>query len=741
MRTVEITVTEPNMYNNARLVWYISTGAGYAAGHLDYAIYKNGVVVESYSQPLNADFTRGLRSVPLPDLKIGDKIKFEFNWRDGSNIPIVAACLQYIYPQDLYLRAEEAGSTIQLNKVGNPYDTSLEYSTTGTKWQPYTFGQTITLANEGDRVYFRKADEGVASGFSNNQYQYSFAMTGKIAASGNVMSLIDNTCEATTIPNEYCFAKLFEGCTSLTSAPKLPATTLKGDCYYCMFIDCTNLTTPPVLPATTLAAGCYTCMFKGCTKLATAPVLPATTLKAWCYSSMFENCTSLTTAPELPVTTLAEACYAGMFKGCTSLASAPELPATTMATQCYSGMFSGCTKLVSAPTLASASLAPTCYRGMFEGCTSLTAAPALPATELKAYCYQNMFSGCTNLKSAPTLSAMKMLDYCYSNMFKDCTSLTTAPSLPATTLAFNCYMGMFSGCSKLESAPELPATGMYRECYKEMFKDCTSLTTAPELPATAMINQCYYGMFSGCTNLNHVKVAFTKWTDSSTYIPENWLNGVASTGVFVCPDDLDKTQTGASYIPEGWTPVFEAKANKDPESENYYSTFYSGKNAYEVPSGVTAYTGVAEGNVLQLTAIEGGIIPAEEPVILKASQSQVYLPYTTETATKSKDNKLSGTDVAKTLGENDYALSLGQYGVGFYLWEGKSIGAHKAYLELPASSAKAFTFQFEDGASSIHNAEFIMHNDDDATYNLNGVRVNNGYKGIVIVNGKKVYQR
>ena len=235
MRTVEITVTEPNMYNNARLVWYISTGAGYAAGHLDYAIYKNGVVVESYSQPLNADFTRGLRSVPLPDLKIGDKIKFEFNWRGGSNIPIVAACLQYIYPQDLYLRAEEAGSTIQLNKVGNPYDTSLEYSTTGTKWQPYTFGQTITLANEGDRVYFRNASEDLAKGFSKgfNDY-YQFVMTGSIAASGNVMSLIDKTCETTTFPAESVgtFACLFSGCKSLTSAPKLPATELTANCYY-----------------------------------------------------------------------------------------------------------------------------------------------------------------------------------------------------------------------------------------------------------------------------------------------------------------------------------------------------------------------------------------------------------------------------------------------------------------------------------------------------------------------------
>jgi hypothetical protein len=61
-------------------------------------------------------------------------------------------------------------------------------------------------------------------------------------------------------------------------------------------------------------------MFNGCTSLTTAPsVLPATTLTESCYYSMFESCTGLTTAPELPATTLAKNCYAYMFNGCTRL--------------------------------------------------------------------------------------------------------------------------------------------------------------------------------------------------------------------------------------------------------------------------------------------------------------------------------------------------------------------------------------------------------------------------------------
>ena len=60
-------------------------------------------------------------------------------------------------------------------------------------------------------------------------------------------------------------------------------------------------------------------MFYNCTSLTTAPELPATTLTASCYSNMFRGCTSLTTAPELPATTLEGCCYNYMFYGCSSL--------------------------------------------------------------------------------------------------------------------------------------------------------------------------------------------------------------------------------------------------------------------------------------------------------------------------------------------------------------------------------------------------------------------------------------
>ena len=86
---------------------------------------------------------------------------------------------------------------------------------------------------------------------------------------------------------------MFQGCTNLTTAPDLPATTLAKACYSGMFKECENLTITPALPATTLADYCYNGMFNGCIKLNTLPALSATTLTIHCYQSMFYNCSSI----------------------------------------------------------------------------------------------------------------------------------------------------------------------------------------------------------------------------------------------------------------------------------------------------------------------------------------------------------------------------------------------------------------------------------------------------------------
>lgn len=222
-------------------------------------------------------------------------------------------------------------------------------------------------------------------------------------------------------------------------------------------------------------------LFLNCKALASAPKLPATALKEQCYRQMFEGCTSLTQAPDLPATELQKLCYYSMFSGCTALTQAPNLPATKLQSQCYQLMFLGCTSLAQAPTISATETGWNSCNHMFERCESLVEAPDLPATTLAAYCYQNMFLNCTKLTKAPELKAMKLANGCYESMFKGCTALADAPELPATTIDIACYNSMFKGCTSLKKAPELRAKKFEERCYSWMFEGCTNLKSVTML--------------------------------------------------------------------------------------------------------------------------------------------------------------------------------------------------------------------------------------------------------------------
>lgn len=254
---------------------------------------------------------------------------------------------EYVPPYEWPLRftANTAGSTIKLQKEWNPTSVTLETSTDWTNWSTYTIGNTITLSNIWDKVYFRNTST-TDTGFSlgSSSYYYYFVMTWSISADWEVNYLLNKNWTNTLSDN--CFASLFKDCTSLTTSPKLwNITTATNYCYTNMFKWCTNITIAPELPATTLWTYCYSNMFQNCSSLITAPELPATTAANYCYSNMFSWCTSLTSIPLLNATTLAEGCYSSMFYGCSNLETLPSLPATSLVQYCYYRMFYNCSKI------------------------------------------------------------------------------------------------------------------------------------------------------------------------------------------------------------------------------------------------------------------------------------------------------------------------------------------------------------------------------------------------------------
>ena len=280
-----------------------------------------------------------------------------------------------IEPPKPYLCFTSTGdSTVAMQQNGTPNTSAnkvIQYKLNNDRWQTWDLS-AVTL-HDGDKMYL-KSDDTIPVGEAYNIYK-KFVITGSIAASGNVMSLLNFS----TILTNYAF--------------------------YSMFNECTSLTTAPELPATTLANNCYNDMFKGCTALTTAPELPATILTNYCYDSMFRGCTSLTTSPELPATTLMPDCYASMFRGCTSLTTTPALHATTLATYCYNQMFSGCTSLVTAPELPATILTDHCYFYMFYGCSNLNYVKAMFTTDLTTGTY--LTDWLTNVSSTGTFIKSK----------------------------------------------------------------------------------------------------------------------------------------------------------------------------------------------------------------------------------------------------------------------------------------------------------------------------------------------
>ena len=416
-----------------------------------------------------------------------------------------------------------------------------------------------------------------------------------------------------------------------------------------------------------------------------------------------------------------------------------DCKATTIPCEyCFCKLFENCTALTSAPELPAATLAANCYKNMFSGCTGLRTTPELPATTLAASCYDNMFFRCSNLTTALALPATTLANSCYNEMFYECTGLTSAPELPATTLAANCYSCMFSGCTGLTSAPELPATSLAELCYYQMFLNCNILETAPELPATTLTASCYREMFRFCSKLNAVKVAFSDFA-GDTYV---WLSYVNSDGIFMCPDGLDTETRGESNIPEGWTTV-----------KNTYDLAITSETGWasmcvnlplQVPTGVEVYYASAvDGTTITLTQIAAGTVMAPRTaIIVKGAKGTVSFPIVGEAGTSYPTNLFKGSSVAKACnaGEN-YVLNASKSSdtnVHFSIYTGTTLTDHKAYLPKSAVGGATGSIQFRFGdATAISTVE--MESNDDVLYNMAGQRVSSDYRGIVIKNGKKMF--
>ena len=105
----------------------------------------------------------------------------------------------------------------------------------------------ITLG-EGESVMFKGVNSEnfiVGDPINGESVIVGFYLDGNAAASGDITSLI-NGVGGDAIVQFMQFYYMFYGCTDLTQAPALPATTLAEGCYNDMFSGCTSITSHDV---------------------------------------------------------------------------------------------------------------------------------------------------------------------------------------------------------------------------------------------------------------------------------------------------------------------------------------------------------------------------------------------------------------------------------------------------------------------------------------------------------------
>ena len=199
-------------------------------------------------------------------------------------------------PPPAYLTFSSPSSfTLKVNDKTKHWDGTLEYSTDASTWSNWDGATTLSSATSGsDNVLYLRGTGNTK--ITGNSTDYRWVITGTdISCIGNIENLLDYaTVQSGAHPTmtDYCYYRMFSGCTSLTQAPALPATTLAVGCYWGMFNRCTNLTQAPSLPATTLAPSCYRFMFEF-TAITAIPRIMATTYATDSCKGMFDDIKTL----------------------------------------------------------------------------------------------------------------------------------------------------------------------------------------------------------------------------------------------------------------------------------------------------------------------------------------------------------------------------------------------------------------------------------------------------------------
>lgn len=191
--------------------------------------------------------------------------------------------------------------------------------------------------------------------------------------------------------------------------------------------------------------------------------------------------------------------------------------------------------------------------------------------------------------------------------------------------------------------------------------------------------------------------------------------------------------------------------------DDFYSLYLD--HAVSIPANTTVYKGSLDGNSLKLMEIED-IIPANTGVVFKTAEAASVDFRTCADEDPFKDNDIKGvakdTPISSIETNGGKILVLGWVDgkVGFAQPEAgaTTLAANKAYIIVPSTSGSKVRMVVSDDATAVEPVS--VEQTAPTVYNISGQRILSspvrgaggsgvgwGFKGIVIVNGKKIINK
>ncbi len=271
----------------------------------------------------------------------------------------------------------------------------------------------------------------------------------------------------------------------------------------------------------------------------------------------------------------------------------------------------------------------------------------------------------------------------------------------------------------------------------------------------------YYGTVKDNSNnpIENATVTLVSTEDNIQYSGITDENGVYSINVIQTARTYNATATAYGYnngtqtnisfdnnVANDFVLTYDENVSVTVTSAEWATITTPATYAVSFDEDTEVYIATAEeGNSIKLTKIDDA--PAMTPIVIHAtagSYTMTKIPNENVTSDVSENilESAKGNEVGDGNG-NYYVLGMQNAGVGFGpLANGVTLAKGKAYL-VPTSPSGFLTFVIgdEDETTTINAVDAAGMDDDTPVYNLAGQKVGKDYKGVVIVNGRKVVRK